>query len=96
MTSRTDTEIYIRLRQLKLPEKTSRHPRVVVLASVDQRLVDSVLCQRCDDRRGLGEVRTRAGYVYNRVCHGNLSDQYASLVWCQTPGRPVPREAELR
>ena len=46
-----DVRVHVRLRQAQIPEEHIRHPRVVMLARVDDRLVDASLAERADMER---------------------------------------------
>nr|BFE34451.1 hypothetical protein GCM10010200_067020 [Actinomadura rugatobispora] len=60
---RPHAEVHVRLGQPQLAEEDLRHPLVVVLAGVDDRLPDPSGPQRLDDRSRLDEVGTRAEHM---------------------------------
>ena len=55
-----DPEVHVRLGQAELLEEDVRQAAVVVLARVDEALLDGRRPERGDDGRGLDEVRPRA------------------------------------
>jgi len=66
--ARADVQVHVRLGQAQVGEEHVRHPRVVVLACVDERLLDTGLEERADDGRGLHEVRPGAKHSVTRAC----------------------------
>jgi hypothetical protein len=80
--ARADAEEAVRLGEVEVAEDVVRHPRVVVLARVDDDLPErGSLFERAEDRRHLDEVRARAHGVH----HGRKLRGHAA-VWSRHVG----------
>jgi hypothetical protein len=62
-------QVHVRLGQAEVGEEHAGHPRVVMLARVDKRLVDAGLAERADDGRGLHEVGPGTEHMRNQSLH---------------------------
>ena len=72
MGARADVEVDVRLGQVQLTEEDPGHRLIVVLARVDEDLLDSPATERTDDRGGLHEVGSRPDHVCYRPGHDFL------------------------
>jgi len=93
--ARADVQVHVRLRQAQVGEEHIRHPRVVMLARVDERLVDTGLAERTDDRRGLHEVRPGAKHMRNQSLHHCPLPESNKRDKSREPQRPWPPGASL-
>jgi len=90
--ARAHVQVHVRLGQAQVGEEHAGHPRVVMLARVNERLVDTRLAERTDDRRGLHEVRPGAKHVGNQSLHRcpyRNSTRGTNLTNRSGRGRPV-------
>ena len=74
VAARPDLQVDVRLRQAELAEEDLGHLLVVVLAGVDEQLLDAELVEGGDDRGGLREVRACACDMDDRAIRHEPED----------------------
>ena len=82
----SDAEIEIRPGQVEIAEEDRRQRVVVVLAGVDEALVDASGSECADDRRGLHEVGPGA----DDVCYGSSHVPSVRGAGPGLPAEPLP------
>ena len=81
-----DAEVEVRPRQVEVAEEDRGQRVVVVLAGVDEALVDAAGGERADDRRGLHEVGPGA----DDVCYGSSHVPSVRGAGVGLPAEPIP------
>jgi hypothetical protein len=95
MRAGADVQVHVRLRQAQVGEEHAGHPRVVVLARVNERLVDAGLAECADDGRGLHEVRPGTKHMRNQSLHRCPLPESNKRDISHEPQRPWPPDESL-
>lgn len=92
MPAGADAEVHVGFGQAQLVEEDLRHPRVVVLAGVDDRLLGAEGAEGVDHRGGLDEVRPRPEDVHDGCQHNFPSVHRGRL---RSPAVPLKKPVYL-